>query len=199
MSTNQSIPAEQSLFEQIQATAKQARLRRELEPARPLELVRGARRRRYELVSAPYTKVGPDVLRILYDSAGITPAPSGYFANHAQRRATRARRTLLTAGARDEPTPTSGPRSTQQAQQIVLEGYYILPLYDQQNHFLHEHRRAGRPGHADGLDADASSTPGSTRVSARPRGPRVRRVDPRALRAVGRSAARLRALGGRDR
>ena len=24
-----------------------------------------------------------------------------------------------------------------QAQRIVLEGYWILPLYDQQNHFLH--------------------------------------------------------------
>ncbi|MCZ4141663.1 hypothetical protein BZG17_28050, partial [Escherichia coli] len=25
----------------------------------------------------------------------------------------------------------------EQAQKLVLEGYYVLPLYDQQNHFLY--------------------------------------------------------------
>ena len=82
----------------------------------------------YELVSAPYTKVGPDVLRMLYDSAGITPAPSGYFANLAQlndpkldellrtrREHERHRRAgvALRAGAEDHPRrATTSCRST---------------------------------------------------------------------------------------
>jgi peptide/nickel transport system substrate-binding protein len=75
------------------------------------------------------------VLRILYDSAGITPAPSGYFANLSQL---------------DEPSVDTALRKASQdsdqderaalykkAQQEILGGYFILPLYDQQNHYLY--------------------------------------------------------------
>lgn len=134
VSTNQSVAAEQSLFEQIQANAKAVGFDVVLTP---LDLsawygVLGAHE--YEAVSAPYTKVGPDVLRILYHSDGTVPAPSGYFANHAG----------ITDPALDDlldrasATADDAERADlyRQAQQIVLEGYYILPLYDQQNHFL---------------------------------------------------------------
>jgi peptide/nickel transport system substrate-binding protein len=134
VSTNQSVAAEQSLFEQIQANAKDVGFEVVLAP---LDLsawygVLGAHE--YEAVSAPYTKVGPDVLRILYHSDGTVPAPSGYFANHAGV-TDPALDTLLDQAS---ATADADERADlyQQAQAIVLEGFYILPLYDQQNHFL---------------------------------------------------------------
>lgn len=134
VSTNQSIPAEISLFEQIQAQARTAGFEITLEP---LDLGAWYGRlgaNEYDLVSAPYTKVGPDVMRILYHSAGITPAPSGYFANHAQINEPALDELLDRAGRATEP----GERSAlfAEAQDAVLAGHYILPLYDQQNHFL---------------------------------------------------------------
>ena len=88
----------------------------------------------YDAVSAPYTKVGPDVLRILYHSDSIVPAPSGYFANLAQINDP-AVDELLTEAARtaDADTRTSLYADVQNR---ILDGFYILPLYDQQNHYL---------------------------------------------------------------
>lgn len=134
VSTNQSIPAEQSLFEQIQAGAKSVGFEVTLEPLDLSSWYGALAANDYDLVSAPYTKVGPDVLRILYDTAGITPAPSGYFANLAQL-SDPALDDLLT---RASETSDSTERADlyQQAQQIILEGWHVLPLYDQQNHNL---------------------------------------------------------------
>lgn len=134
VSTNQSVAAEQSLFEQIQANGKAAGFDVVLTPLDLSAWYAALGAHEYEAVSAPYTKVGPDVLRILYHSDGTVPAPSGYFANHAG----------ITDPALDDlldrasATADAGERADlyRQAQQIVLEGYYILPLYDQQNHFL---------------------------------------------------------------
>lgn len=134
VSTNQSIPAEQSLFEQVQASAKMLGFDVQISLLDLSSWYAALGANEYELVSAPYTKVGPDVLRTLYASAGITPAPSGYFANHAQVDLPELDALLTEASA----TQDTGERADlyQQAQKIVLEGYYILPLYDQQNHYL---------------------------------------------------------------
>lgn len=134
VSTNQSIPAEQSLFEQIQADAKTAGFEVKLQPLDLSSWYGVLAENEYDLVSAPYTKVGPDVLRILYHSDSITPAPSGYFANLAQVDDADLDELLTQASA----TSDAGERASlyEEAQQIILEGYYILPLYDQQNHFL---------------------------------------------------------------
>jgi peptide/nickel transport system substrate-binding protein len=134
VSTNQSVAAEQSLFEQIQAGAKQAGFDVVLTPLDLSGWYAALGAHEYEAVSAPYTKVGPDVLRILYHSDGTVPAPSGYFANHAE----------LTDPALDDlldraaTTSDAGERSElyQQAQQTILESYTVLPLYDQLNRFL---------------------------------------------------------------
>ncbi|WP_414693677.1 MULTISPECIES: ABC transporter substrate-binding protein [unclassified Plantibacter] len=134
VSTNQSIPAEQSLFEQIQAGAGEAGFDVQLELLDLSSWYEALGTNAYEAVSAPYTKVGPDVLRVLYDSAGIVPAPSGYFANHAQLDDP-ALDDILTQ-ASDTLDPDERAFLYEQAQQIILDGYYILPLYDQQNHFL---------------------------------------------------------------
>ncbi|CAN5220303.1 ABC transporter substrate-binding protein [soil metagenome] len=134
VSTNQSIPAEQSVFEQIQATTKQAGFKVNLHPLDLASWYGALGSNDYNLVSAPYTKVGPDVLRILFDSAGTKPAPSGYFANHAQLTDPALDALLEKAATVTDATQRADLYA--QAQKIVLEGYYILPLYDQQNHYL---------------------------------------------------------------
>mgnify|MGYP006339868887 CR=1 FL=1 len=134
VSTNQSVAAEQSLFEQIQANAKDVGFEVILTPLDLSAWYGALGAHEYEAVSAPYTKVGPDVLRILYHSAGTVPAPSGYFANHAQVKDPALDALLDAASATSDETERADLYA--QAQQIVLEGYYILPLFDQQNHFL---------------------------------------------------------------
>ena len=135
VSTNQSIPAEQSLFEQIQATTKEAGFKVDLQPLDLSSWYGALGKNQYNLVSAPYTKVGPDVLRILFDTAGTKPAPSGYFANHAQIRDPALDALLVKAAESSDAAQRTSLYA--QAQRIVLKGFYILPLYDQQNHYLH--------------------------------------------------------------
>lgn len=134
VSTNQSVAAEQSLFEQVQANAKAVGFEVVITPLDLSGWYAALGADEYEIVSAPYTKVGPDVLRILYHSSGIVPAPSGYFANHAQV-SDPALDEILDRAA--EVTDTAERAELYaQAQQTVLDGFFILPLYDQQNHYL---------------------------------------------------------------
>ncbi|GAB3040635.1 ABC transporter substrate-binding protein [Sediminivirga luteola] len=141
VSTNQSIPAEISLFEQIQAAVAEAGFDVQIQQLDLASWYEALAKNEYELVSAPYTRTGPDVLRVLYHSDGIEPAPSGYFANHAQLDDPQLDE-LLDEAARTEDETERG-QLYRQAQEIILGGHYILPLYDQQNHFLH---RAGLHG-----------------------------------------------------
>ncbi len=75
------------------------------------------------------------MLRILYDTSGITPAPSGYFANHAKVSVPEIDQALAEARATTDPDRRNALYAD--VQQRVMAGYWILPLYDQQNHFLH--------------------------------------------------------------
>lgn len=134
VSTNQSTAAEQSLFEQLQANTAKVGFAVELEPVDLGTWYERLSTNEYEAVSAPYTKVGPDVLRILYHSDGTIPAPSGYFANHAQLKDPALDALLDEASATlNESARTELYAS---AQQIILDSRTVLPLYDQQNHFL---------------------------------------------------------------
>lgn len=134
VSTNQSIPAERSLFQQIQASEKAIGFDVQLQELDLSSWYAALAANHYDVVSAPYTKVGPDVLRILYDSASITPAPSGYFANLAQL----SDSTLDGLLQRAAQTSDAGQRKdlVEQAQKTILASRTVLPLYDQQNHFL---------------------------------------------------------------
>jgi len=134
VSTNQSIPAEQSIFEQIQATAKETGFEVSLAPMDISSWYSALGANEYDAVSAPYTKAGPDVLRVLYHSDGIVPAPSGYFANLAQVSDPEID-ALLTEAARVSDKTERAALYTD-AQNRLLEGFHLLPLYDQQNHFL---------------------------------------------------------------
>lgn len=135
VSTNQSVPAEQSLFEQIQATTKEVGFEVVLEPVDLSSWYGLLAENEYNLVSAPYTKLGPDVLRILYHSDSTVPAPSGYFANLAQVKDPALDALLTEASETADPELRSD--LYEEAQEIVLSGYHVLPLYDQQNHYLH--------------------------------------------------------------
>ena len=134
VSTNQSVAAEQSLFEQIQANTAAVGFDVQLDPVDLSSWYAALGANEYEAVSAPYTKVGPDVLRVLYHSDGIVPAPSGYFANHAQLADPELDKILDEASA----TLDEGARTQlyADAQQRILESFTVLPLYDQQNNFL---------------------------------------------------------------
>jgi len=134
VSTNQSIPAEQSLYEQLQSTAKEAGFKVNLSPLDLTSWYTVLGDNDYDLVSAPYTKAGPDVLRILFHSDGTVPAPSGYFANHSQVKDPELDALLDEAAASSDADERAD--LYQQAQRIVLDGYFILPLFDQQNHYL---------------------------------------------------------------
>ena len=134
VSTNQSIPAEVSLFEQLQATAKEAGFKVNLEPLDLSSWYTVLGENDYDLVSAPYTKVGADVLRILFDSDGTVPAPSGYFANLSQVKDPALDALLREANESSDDAERADLYA--QAQEIILGGFYILPLYDQQNHYL---------------------------------------------------------------
>lgn len=134
VSTNQSVAAEQSLFEQIQANTAAVGFDVVLTPVDLSTWYGALGANEYEAVSAPYTKVGPDVLRILYHSDGIVPAPSGYFANHAQLADPELDAILDEAS--DTLDETKRAELYADAQQRVLESFTVLPLYDQQNHFL---------------------------------------------------------------
>jgi len=135
VSTNQSVPAEQSLFEQFQAQAAEVGFDMQINLLDLSSWYAALAEHNYNLVSAPYTKVGPSALRILYHSDSIEPAPSGYFANNAQVDIPELDEILVQA----EETTDENERADlyEQAQQMVLEDYYVLPLYDQQNHFLY--------------------------------------------------------------
>ncbi|GGH39604.1 ABC transporter substrate-binding protein [Microbacterium album] len=140
VSTNQSVAAEQSLFEQIQANVRAVGFDVTLTPLDlsawygAIGFAEGQSEYSYEAVSAPYTRVGPEVLRVLYHSDGIEPAPSGYFANHAQLADPELDALLDEASASHDEDVRADLYA--QAQQRILESYAILPLYDQQNHFL---------------------------------------------------------------
>ncbi|WP_416395924.1 MULTISPECIES: ABC transporter substrate-binding protein [unclassified Curtobacterium] len=134
VSTNQSVPAERSLFQQIQASEQAVGFKVVLEELDLSSWYAALAANEYDVVSAPYTKVGADVLRILYDSASITPAPSGYFANLAQLDDP-ALDDLLQRAARTSDASERG-KLYEQAQQTILSSGTVLPLYDQQNHFL---------------------------------------------------------------
>ncbi|MGL3199514.1 MULTISPECIES: ABC transporter substrate-binding protein [Curtobacterium] len=134
VSTNQSIPAERSLFQQIQASEKEVGFDVEIKELDLSSWYAALAANQYDVVSAPYTKVGADVLRILYDSASIEPAPSGYFANLAQLDDP-AVDSLLQRAARTADTHDRG-ELYEQAQKDILASATVLPLYDQQNHFL---------------------------------------------------------------
>ena len=135
VSTEQSVPAEQARFEQLQAGAKETGFDVKISLLDLSSWYGALGAHEYELVSAPYTKIGPDVLRFLYHSDATVPAPSGYFANHAMVKDPALDRELNVIGTDSDPAQRAA--AAKAAQERIAQLSIILPLYDQQNHFLY--------------------------------------------------------------
>ncbi|MFC7765525.1 ABC transporter substrate-binding protein [Leucobacter soli] len=73
----QSTQAEQALFEQLQAGAGEIGFDVQISLLDLGSWYGALGAHEYELVSAPYTKIGPDVLRFLFHSDATVPAPPG--------------------------------------------------------------------------------------------------------------------------
>ncbi|TAJ46730.1 MAG: ABC transporter substrate-binding protein [Herbiconiux sp.] len=128
ISTNQSIPAEQSLFEQIQATTKEVGFDVELHPLDLSSWYAALGSWDFDVTSAIYTKNSPDVLRILYHSDNIIPAPSGYHPNNAHVSIPELDALLTEAGETSDAAVREKDYAA--AQKLLADGAYVLPLYD---------------------------------------------------------------------
>ncbi len=135
VTTAQSTQAEQALFEQIQASAREVGFDMQISLLDLGSWYAALGAHEYELVSAPYTKIGPDVLRILFHSDATVPAPSGYFANHAMISDPELDALLESVGSALDPEVRA--QAAHDAQVLITEAKVILPIYDQQNHFLY--------------------------------------------------------------
>ena len=131
----QSTQTEQALFEQIQASAREVGFDVQITLLDLGAWYGALGAHEYELVSAPYTKIGPDVLRFLYHSDATVPAPSGYFANHSMIANPELDKLLDAIGSEQDPDARAA--AAKAAQQFIADEQIILPIYDQQNHFLY--------------------------------------------------------------
>ena len=131
----QSTQTEQALFEQIQASAREVGIDVQITLLDLGAWYGALGAHEYELVSAPYTKIGPDVLRFLYHSDATVPAPSGYFANHSMIANPELDKLLDAIGSEQDPEARAA--AAKAAQQFIADEQIILPIYDQQNHFLY--------------------------------------------------------------
>ncbi len=132
---SQSTQAEIALFEQIQAGAREVGFDVQITPLDLSGWYAALGAHEYELVSAPYTKIGPDVLRFLFHSNATVPAPSGYFANHSMVRDPELDALLDVIGSETDESKRAA--AAEAAQNWIAEHSLILPIYDQQNHFLY--------------------------------------------------------------
>lgn len=132
---SQSTQTEQALFEQIQASVREVGFDVQITLLDLGAWYGALGAHEYELVSAPYTKIGPDVLRFLFHSDATVPAPSGYFANHAMIANPELDALLDAIGSEQDPQARAA--AAEAAQHLIAEEQVILPIYDQQNHFLY--------------------------------------------------------------
>lgn len=132
---SQSTQTEQALFEQIQASEREVGFDVQITLLDLGAWYGALGAHEYELVSAPYTKIGPDVLRFLFHSDATVPAPSGYFANHAMIADPELDKLLDAIGSDQDPQARAV--AAEAAQQFIADAQVILPIYDQQNHFLY--------------------------------------------------------------
>lgn len=135
VSTHQSIPAEQSLLEQIQSQAADVGFDVTLDPMDLSSWYAAAGAWEFDAITAPYGKSSPDVLRIIFHSDGIEPAPSGYHANNINVRDEELDSLLERANQTTDEDERAELYA--EAQQIIVDGAYVMPLYNWQTRILH--------------------------------------------------------------
>lgn len=135
VSTHQSIPAEQSLIEQIQAQSREVGFDVTIDPMDLASWYAAAGAWEFDAITAPYGKSSPDVMRIIFHSDGIEPAPSGYHANNINVRNDELDALLEQANQTTDEAERGDLYA--QAQQIIVDGAYVMPLYDWQTRVLY--------------------------------------------------------------
>lgn len=135
LSSNQSIPAEVSLVEQIAASAGEVGFDVQIELMDIASWYAASGEWSFDAIIAPYSKSSADVLRIVYHSDGNVPAPSGYHANNTGVTSDSLDALLEQAGT----TADSAEREDlyQQAQEFIVSEHLIIPLYDQMVQFAY--------------------------------------------------------------
>ena len=136
VSTHQSIPAEQSLLEQIQAQSAEGGFDVTLDPMDLASWYAAAGAWEFDAITAPYGKSSPDVLRIIFHSDSIEPAPSGYHANNINVESDEL--DSLLEQANQTPDEEERAELYAQVQQIIVDGAYVMPLYDWQTRVLYQ-------------------------------------------------------------
>lgn len=141
LSTNQSIPAEISLVQQIAQAAKQVGFDVQLQQLDIASWYAAAGDWAFDAIIAPYSKDSADVLRIVYDSDGIPPAPSGYHANNTGLADPQIDAMLEEAGSTADEARRRDLYA--QVQLYLVEHAYVIPLYDQTVQFAYRDRVQG--------------------------------------------------------
>ena len=135
LSTNQSIPAEISLAEQLAAAEREVGIDVQIETLDLASWYDRSGTWSFDAIIAPYSKSSADVLRIVYHTDGIAPAPSGYHANNTGRSDPALDRILDDAGREQDATKRTA--LYEEAQRNIIESYTVLPLYDQMVQFAY--------------------------------------------------------------
>lgn len=133
ISTNQSIPAEISLVEQIASGAGDVGFNVQIEPLDISSWYQRAGEWSFEAIIAPYSKDSADVLRIVYHSSGNIPAPSGYHANNTGLEIPELDEILEEAGQSHDPEKRE--QLYEKAQEMIIDTHAVIPLYDQTGMF----------------------------------------------------------------
>lgn len=129
ISTNQSIPAEVSLVEQIAQTAAEVGFDVKIEQLDLSSWYSRSGDWEFDAIIAPYSKTSPDVLRTVYHSSANVPAPSGYHANQTGVEDPELD-AILDEASRLSSDDERGPLY-EQAQNMILENAVVIPLYGQ--------------------------------------------------------------------
>ncbi|SJM61983.1 ABC transporter substrate-binding protein [Gulosibacter sp. 10] len=135
LSSNQSIPAEVSLVEQIAASAGEVGFDVEIELLDISSWYAASGEWEFDAIIAPYSKSSADVLRIVYHSDGNIPAPSGYHANNTGVENDELDALLDEAGASSDEAERA--ELYEQAQSIIIGDHLVIPLYDQMVQFAY--------------------------------------------------------------
>ncbi|MDJ1372171.1 ABC transporter substrate-binding protein [Gulosibacter molinativorax] len=135
LSTNQSIPAEVSLVEQIAASAGAVGFDVQIELLDIGSWYAASGEWAFDAIIAPYSKSSADVLRIVYHSAGNVPAPSGYHANNTGIESPELDAMLEQAGTTTDRAERADLYA--QAQEFIVSEHLIVPLYDQMVQFAY--------------------------------------------------------------
>src|SRR5690625_1727907 len=138
VNADQTTSAQKGLFEQIQATAKDAGFNVAIRPIDLASRSAETAANNYNITTGYYTKNSADVLRIVFHSSS-NEVIGGYRANVSQINDPELDAALEAAGATLDPEERG--KQYEIAQKIIADGYYIVPTYDQETRLGYDANR----------------------------------------------------------